>query len=86
MKHSGIGRALAALTTVMVIAGACSSGATSAPPTAASLAEGASRLSHTCPIEEPAPAPPGIISHGPTMPGAAVPRTMNVCKLSEVPT
>lgn len=33
MKHSGIGRALAALTTMMVIAGACSSGATSAPPT-----------------------------------------------------
>ncbi len=35
MKHSGIGRALAALTAVMVIAGACSSGATTAPPTAA---------------------------------------------------
>jgi len=32
MKHSGIGRALAALTAVMVIAAACSSGATTAPP------------------------------------------------------
>ena len=35
MKHSGIGRTLTALTAVMVIAGACSSGATTAPPTAA---------------------------------------------------
>ncbi|HTS15432.1 MAG TPA: hypothetical protein VMH24_07175, partial [Candidatus Sulfotelmatobacter sp.] len=33
MKHSGIGRALAALTTVVVIASACSSGATTAPAT-----------------------------------------------------
>ena len=32
MKHSGLGRTLAALTAVLVIAAACSSGATTAPP------------------------------------------------------
>ena len=38
MKHSGIVRAIAALTTVVVVAAACSSGATTQPSTAASSA------------------------------------------------